>query len=123
MLFAIRFLQELTGEQIVLLGLLTLAIVQFLKIIYYGLFKRPKLSKGEMRTVVFVLSVPIGYLFAEVRLPSLSDPMQFAQAIVVLASTVLIWSGLVYEYLLQGLFGFVDSKVLRRDGKRAVLAP
>ena len=123
MLFVIRFLQELTDEQTVLLGLLTLAIVQFLKIIYYGLLKRPKLTEGQMRIAVFILSVPIGYFFAEVRLPSLSDPMLFAQAVVLLASTVLIWSGLVYEFVLQGLLQFVDSKVLRRDGKKAVLAP
>ncbi len=123
MLFVIKFLQELTDEQTVILSLLVLVVIQFLKIVYYGLLKRPKLSEGEMRAVVFVLSVPIGYFFAEVQIPSLEDPMEFAQAIIVLASGVLIWSGLVYEYMLQGLLGFVDSKILRRDGKRAILAP
>lgn len=123
MLFVIRFLQELTDEQTVILSLLVLVVMQFLKIIYYGLLKRPKLSAGQMRLVVFVLSVPIGYVFAEVQLPSFEDPMAFAQAIIVLASGVLIWSGLVYNYMLQDLLGFVDSKILRRDGKRAVLAP
>ncbi len=123
MLFVIRFLQELTDEQTVILSLLVLAVVQFLKIIYYGLLKRPKLSEGEMRVVVFVLSVPVGFFFAEVQLPSFEDPMLFAQEIILLASVVLIWSGLVYNYMLQGLLGFVDSKILRRDGKRAVLAP
>ncbi len=120
--FMIRVLQELSEEQIVLLTLLTGAVIQLLKIVWYGLLKRPKLTKGQMRAVVFVLSVPIGYFFAGVQLPPLDDPMQYAQAIIALASTVLIWSGLVYEFMLQGLLGFVDSKILRRDGKRAILA-
>lgn len=123
MLFVIRVLQELTDEQTVILSLLVLAVIQFLKIVYYGLLKRPKLTEGQMRTVVFVLSVPIGYFFAEVELPPFEDPMAFAQAIILLASGVLIWSGLVYEYLLQGLLGFVDSAVLRRNGKTPILAP
>lgn len=123
MLFVLRFLQELNEEQVIMLGLLTLAVTQILKIVYYGLLKRPKLSAGEMRAFVFVISVPVGYFFAEVQLPSLDDPMLFAQEIILLASGVLIWSGLVYNYMLQDLLGFVDSKILRRDGKSAVLAP
>ena len=121
--FVVGFLQQLTDEQTMILSLLTLTIIQILKIVYYGLLQRPKLTKGQMRAVVFVLSVPIGYFFAEVKIPSFDDPMEFAQKIILLASTVLIWSGLVYSYMLNDLLGFVDSKILRRDGKRPVLAP
>ena len=116
------FLQQLSDDQISQLAVLVLMVAQGLKIVYYGLLKRPKLSKGQMRAFIFVLSVPVGFFFSSVELPTLDDPMQFAQAILVLGTQVLVISGLVYEYMLQGLLSVVDSKILRRNGKAAILS-
>ncbi|MGH9158183.1 MAG: hypothetical protein ACRD1K_20635 [Acidimicrobiales bacterium] len=117
-------LQALTDEQTATVALLTLGIVQFLKVVYIGVLKRPKPSKGSMRLFVFVISVPIGYAFAGLVLPPVGeDPMAFAQALIGTAGAVLIQSGLVYDYMLDGVFGFLDYRVLGRKGKTPLLAP
>ncbi len=116
------FLQQLTGEQIVTLSLITLVIVQGLKIIWVGLLKKPKPGKGPMRVIVFVLSVPIGLLFSGLTLPALSDPMAFAQELIATAALVLVYSGLVYDYMLDGVLSFLDQPLVGRAG-RSILAP
>ena len=115
-------LQELTGEQITTLSLITLAIVQGFKIIYVGLLKKPKPSKERMRLFVFLVSVPLGLVFSGLRLPAASDPMAFAQALIATAGQVLIFSGLAYEYMLDGVFSWLDKPITKRLG-RALLAP
>jgi len=111
---------ELTAEQVSQLAVLVLVLTQGLKIVYNGLLKRPKLTAGQMRSFVFFLSVPVGYLFAGGDVPSFADPMQFALDILALGTQVLIVSGLVYEYLLQGLLQFADRAL---PSNRAILAP
>lgn len=116
-------LQALSDEQVLQLSLVTLFLVQLLKIVYVGLLKRPKPGKGTMRLVVFVLSVPIGYFYSEVDTPVYGgDPLAFAQELIFLASGVLIWSGLAYDYILDGVFGWLDQPLVKRLG-RALLAP
>lgn len=123
MLFNITvILQQLSDEQVLQLSLLTLLIVQGFKIVYVGALKRPKPSKGTMRLFVFVVSIPIGYFYSEVELPALEDPMKFAQGILLLASGVLIWSGLAYEYIMNGVLGFLDKPIAKRLG-RPLLEP
>ena len=114
-------LQELTGNQISALSLLTLAIIQVLKFVWVGLFKLPKPTKAQMRLFVFVLAVPIGLVFSGLRLPPISDPLEFAQALVRTAGAVLIYSGLVYGYMLNDLLGWLDKPLVKRFG-RALLA-
>ncbi len=117
-------IQALTSDQIQALSVLTLVIVQGLKVIYVGLLKRPKPSKGVMRLIVFALSIPIGVIFSDLVLPVFSgDPLAFANEIFAIGATVLIFAGLVYDFVLDGVLEFVDAKVLRRDGKRPILAP
>lgn len=118
----VTLLQELTGEQISALSLLTLAIVQGFKIVWVGLLKWRKPTKSQMRLFVFVLSVPLGLVFSGLQLPSISDPLEFAQALVRTAGAVLVYSGLVYEYMLDGLLGWLDKPLSKRLG-RALLAP
>ena len=116
-------LQALSDEQVLQLSLVTLFVVQGLKIVYVGLFKRPKPGKNSMRLVVFVLSVPIGYFYSGVAAPVYGgDPLEFAQELIFLASGVLIWSGLAYDYILGGVFGWLDQPITKRLG-RALLAP
>ena len=118
-------LQALTSDQVQALSILTLVIIQFLKIVVVGLLKRPKPSKGVMRAIVFVAAFPIGFVFADAALPVYEggDPMAFANEIFALGSAVLIQAGLVYGFILDGLLEFLDAKVLRRDGKTPILAP
>jgi hypothetical protein len=95
-----------------------------LKVVYVGVLKRPKPSKGSIRLIVFVLSVPIGLVFSGLKLPPVAeDPIAFAQALIATAAAVLIQSGLVYDYILDGIFSFLDARVLGRMGKTPLLSP
>ena len=115
-------LQELTGEQISALSLLTLVIIQVFKIVLVGLFKLPKPTKTQMRLFVFVLSVPLGLVFSGLTLPPISDPLEFAQALVKTAGAVLIYSGLVYGYMLNDLLGWLDKPIVKRLGRSLLAA-
>ena len=117
------FLLQLTTDQISQLSVLVLVVVQAIKIVYMGLLKQPKPSVGQLRLFVFVISVPLGYFYSGIKLPALTDPLALAQAIFALGTQVLVVSGLVYEYVLQGLAQFLDNQVLGRRGKTPVLAP
>ena len=114
-------LQELTGDQISALSLLTLAIIQGLKFVWVGLLKWRKPTKAQMRLLVFVLSVPIGLVFSGLTLPSITDPLEFAQALIATAGQVLVYSGLVYQFMLNDLLGWLDKPLVKRFG-RALLA-
>ena len=117
------FLQQLADNDVFLLSMLLLAITQGFKIVWIGMLKKPKPSKGQVRLFVFVLSVPVGLVFAGVELPPLDDPMVFAQEIVLLAGAVLVYSGLAYEYLLNGVLGFLDKLTFAKLVGRSILAP
>lgn len=120
----IALLQQLTEEQIFGLSMLVLFIIQAIKIVWVGLLNKPKPSKGVTRFGVFVLSFPIGFVFSGAELPVWDgDPMQFANDVLTFGGAVLIFAGLVYDYIVDGLFEWLDSKVLRRDGRSAILAP
>ena len=115
-------LQELTGEQISALSLLTLVIIQVFKIVLVGLFKLPKPTKTQMRLFVFVLSVPLGLVFSGLTLPPISDPLEFAQALIFTAGQVLVYSGLVYGYMLNDLLGWLDKPIVKRLGRSLLAA-
>ena len=115
-------LQELTGEQISALSLLTLVIIQVFKIVLVGLFKLPKPTRTQMRLFVFVLSVPLGLVFSGLTLPPISDPLEFAQALIATAGQVLVYSGLVYGYMLNDLLGWLDKPIVKRLGRSLLAA-
>ena len=115
-------LQELTGEQISALSLLTLVIIQVFKIVLVGLFKLPKPTKTQMRLFVFVLSVPLGLVFSGLQLPPISDPLEFAQALIFTAGQVLVYSGLVYQFMLNDLLGWLDKPIVKRLGRSLLAA-
>ncbi len=120
----ITFLQQLTSEQLAALAIVVLVITQGTRIVWITLLKRPKPTPSQTRLFVFVVSFPLGAIFAAEALPVYGgDPMQFAREVFAFGSVILIYAGLSYDYVLDGLLGFLDSFVLRRDGKRAVLAP
>ena len=115
-------LQELTGEQISALSLLTLVIIQVFKIVLVGLFKLPKPTRRKMRLFVFVLSVPLGLVFSGLTLPPISDPLEFAQALIFTAGQVLVYSGLVYQFMLNDLLGWLDKPIAKRLGRSLLAA-
>jgi hypothetical protein len=113
--------QQLTEGQISQLSMLVLVIIQAGKIIWVGALKRPKPTLYQMRFVVFVLSFPIGFIFARAELPVWDgDPMAFANAILAYGTVILIQAGLVYDFALKGVAGWIDDKLL---GGKTVLAP
>lgn len=106
-------LQILTDEQTLVLSLVAMAILQFLKIVWVGLLKRPKPSTGVMRWALAVIGIGFGVLWGGVKLPPLDDPMTFLTALVTLAGTVVIYAGLVYDYLVERILGWLDTAALR----------
>ncbi len=120
----IIFLQQLSSEQLVALAVVVTVITQGIRIVWISLLKQPKPTASQTRLFVFVVSFPLGAIFAGEALPVYGgDPMQFAREVFAFGSVILIYAGLSYDYVLDGLLGFLDSFVLRRDGKTAVLAP
>ena len=115
-------LQELTGDQISALSLLTLIIIQVFKFVWVGLLKWRKPTKAQMRLFVFVLAVPIGLIFSGLRLPPISDPLEFAQALISTAGQVLVYSGLVYQFMLNDLLGWLDKPIVKRLGRSLLAA-
>lgn len=114
----------LTAEQIAALALVVWAVVQFGKIIWVGIFKKPKPGKGAMRIVVFVIAMPFAYFWAGVAIPIPGEnPVEFGVALLAAGSQILIFSGLIYDYILGGVFKWLDSAVLRRSDHNPILAP
>jgi hypothetical protein len=114
----------LTAEQIAALALVVWAVIQFGKIVWVGIFKKPKPKKGTMRVIVFVIAMPFAYFWSGVALPIPGEnPVEFAVALVAAASQILIFSGLIYDYILGGVFKWLDSAVLRRETHNPILAP
>lgn len=112
----------LTGEQIITLSLVVWAVIQILSIIWCGLLKKPKPEKGIMRVIVFVIALPFAYFWSGVAIPVPGDnPVVFAVALVTAAGEILIFSGLIYDYILKGVFEWIDTTVLRRSDP--LLAP
>ena len=110
---------KISAEDTIYLTLIATLIVQFLKIVWVGIFKQPKPSAGILRIVVFVVAVAWGYFDAGVEMPVYEDPMQFALALIEGVGLILIVAHNAYEVILKPVLGWLDSKILRR----AILAP
>ena len=105
----------LSQEQIIVI--VTALIIQALKVIWVGLLKKPKPTAGQIRLLVFVVSIPVAFGFGGFGLPELSgDPMQFAIALVAAAGEVLLYGHVLYEAILKGVLEWLD-------GGRKMLAP
>ena len=97
----------LSQEQIIVI--VTALIIQVLKIVWVGLFKQPKPTKGVTRFLVFAVSIPVALIFGGFVAPELSEnPMQYAIAIVAAAGEVLVFAHVFYEAILSGVFGWLD---------------
>lgn len=98
----------LSQEQIIVI--VTALIIQAIKIIWVGLLKQPKPTKGQTRLLVFVVSIPVGLAVGGFGVPELGeDPMQFAIALVAMASEVLLYGHVLYEAILKGVLGWLDK--------------
>jgi hypothetical protein len=105
------FANVLTPEQLTVVGWV-LGLIQLGKILWNLLrFKKP--SATAIRIVVFVVAVPIAYIFAHVTAPvGISDPMALAEWVIGTAATVLLLTRLVYDNLLGGFLDWVDEKLI-----------
>ena len=111
---------QLTAEDLVILTLITTGIVQFFSVIYVGLLKQAKPSKGVMRIIVFVVAVVWGYFATDIVFPATEDPMQLAIVLLEYGVIVLVAADRAYNVILKGVLEWVDAKVL---GGRTALAP
>ena len=110
----------LEGDQLFLLTIIATLIVQFFSVVWVGLLKQPKPSKGVMRILVFVVAVVWGYADADIVLPPIDDPMEFAIALLSAGSAVLVVAHNAYKVILEPVLEWVDAKLL---GGRTILAP
>ena len=105
----------LSQEQIIVI--VTALIIQAIKIVWVGLLKLPKPSKGHTRLLVFVVSIPLALALGGFGIPEFGeDPMQFAIVLVTAAGEVLMFAHIFYEAILKGVVGWLDKG-------RAILAP
>ena len=110
----------LTEQQLFLLSLFSAGIVQVIKIVWMGLFKKPKPSTGTLGVILFVVAIPLAYFFAGVTPPAYGgDLAAYAIALLEAALSILVVARVVYEKLLEGVLGWTDEKVFRSS----VLAP
>jgi len=114
----------LSPEQIVII--VTALIIQGFKIIWIGLLKKPKPSKGTTRLIVFIVAVPLAYFVGDFGIPPLGeDPMQFAVTLIAAAGEVLLFAHVLYEAILKGVLEWLDKTVWAKIPilKRVALAP
>ena len=105
----------LTQEQIIVI--VTALIIQALKVIWVGLLKKPKPTAGQIRLLVFIVSIPVAFGFGGFGLPEMSgDPMQFAITLIASAGEVLMFAHILYEAILKGVLEWLD-------GGRKLFAP
>lgn len=97
----------LSQEQIIVI--ITALLIQAIKIVWVGLLKKPKPTKGHLRFLVFVVSIPVGLAVGGFVAPELGEnPMQYAIALVIAAGEVLVFAHIFYEAILKGLLGWLD---------------
>ncbi len=69
----------------------------------------------------FVVAIPLAYFVGDFGVPPFSeDPMKFAITLIAMAGEVLLFAHVLYEAILKGVLGWLDTKLL---GGRTVLAP
>jgi len=100
-------------EGSVYLGIIATLIVQFLAIVWVGLLKQPKPSKGIMRWIVAGVAIIWGYFYADVTLPSFDDPMLFIIALVEGLGAIVVIAHNAYEVILKPIMEWLDAKVLK----------
>src|SRR3989304_10489771 len=93
---------ELSAEQLLLLGLVASVLSQLAKLLLakFGY----DTSRLVITIIVVVVSVALGYVWLKPELPTYTDPMQFAVALLVAATAVFGFATLIYNVLLSKVF-------------------
>ena len=93
---------ELSAEQLLLLGLVASVLSQLAKLLLakFGY----STSRLVITIIVVVVSVALGYVWLKPELPTYTDPMQFALALLVAATAVFGFATLIYNVLLFKIF-------------------
>jgi hypothetical protein len=102
----------LTPDQLFTLTWITQAIVQLLKIAA-ALIKRPIPDEYKLG-LVFVVSGLLGYFWAPVEWPPLSDPIAFIGTLFTNIGVVMAAAAVVYSTLSGPILGWIDDKVVSR---------
>lgn len=102
----------LSPDQLFVLTWVAQGLVQLLKIIA-GLIKRPIPDEYKL-LVVFAVSGILGYFWADVVWPPLSDVPAFIAALFTNVGILMVVAAVVYEKLTGPVLGWVDDKVLSR---------
>ena len=89
----------MTPEQIIIVGLIASLITQILKLISDKLGYKPG-SEVQM-VLLFLVSMVLAFIWTAPELPPISDPIQFALALLDLASGVVGFAALIYKLLLE----------------------
>lgn len=126
---------ELSVAQLGLLTLITVGLVQLIKIGWMGILRRPKPSERSLKVLVFVISVPFGYFWAAPILPALpalpaltGEPFEIVAAVLAFAGAIIAFLGglsaaagavfvtarLVYETLVEDVLKSLDDGVLNK---------
>lgn len=102
----------LTPDQLFVLTWVSQGIVQLLKIIA-NLAKRP-IPDNYKLGLVFVVSGLLGYFWAPVEWPPLSDPVAFFATLFTNIGIVMAAAAVVYSHLSGPVLGWIDAKVVSR---------
>ena len=107
-------------EDTIWLTVITTLIIQFLKVVWCGIFKQAKPTAGVMRIVVFAVALIYGYFASEIDFPVYEDPMKFFWDLVEIGGVIMITADRAYHVILKPILEWLDAKV---SGKLAFLVP
>ena len=103
---------ELQPEQILIASGIGMAIIWILTVGWMGLLRRPKPSEGVMKTIAFVASTVLAYLWSPITLP---DPAvglyEFVSALLVSALVVFKLSQAVYDHVWRRITDGIAKRV------------
>jgi len=91
---------ELSVVQLGLLTLIAVVLVQLIKIGWIGVLGRPKPSKRALKLLLFVVAVPLGFVWAAPVLPAfpelpvlVGEPFEIVGVVLAFAGSVIVFLG------------------------------
>lgn len=96
---------ELSALQLLLIGAIASALAQGAKLLLADFGYNT--TRLVITIVTVVVSVALGWFWLKPELPPMTDPMQFANALLVAASAVFGLATLIYNVLLTRIFEFL----------------
>lgn len=108
---------NLDPVQLLILGTIASVVVQGYKWLSAKLNK-PELSRTVLTAVLIAVSLVLSYLWATPQLPNITEsPLEFVQAILSVASSVVGSAIVIYNWLLKAVFEKVNTLMAWANGK------